>query len=81
MTAYGKRMDDEWQRTAWQTALIINIWLDKKDRVTVKDLLPKRHAPKGGPVQTVEKQIKIAEAWVAVLGGVDMRQEGGAGSV
>ena len=72
LEAHSGREEKEWRRTAWQAANIMNVWLDKNDRVTVDDLLPKKQ--KQREPQTVEEQIAIAEAWVAALGGIDKRK-------
>ena len=71
--AYQWRDNQQWRRTAWQTAYLINIWQDKDHQVTVDDLL-QQHKPK--EPQTVVQQVSVMEMWVAALGGIDKRQKG-----
>ena len=73
LEGYKFREELAWRRTAWQTAHLLNIWLKKEDRVTVDDLLKQKETPK--EPQTVEDQMRIMEAWVAALGGVDRRRK------
>lgn len=64
--------DLEWQRTAWQTAYLLNLWLKDEAKVTPADLLRFREEPK--EEQTPEQQVEIMAQWVAILGGVDKRR-------
>ena len=70
--AYEWKDEQVWQRTAWQTMHLINIWLDKKDKITLEDLIPQRAQPI--KEQSIEEQIQVMEMWVAALGGVDKRK-------
>lgn len=68
---YLRRDRREWERTAWQTAWLLNA-LIKDAKFTADDLL----TPDNKKEQTVDEQVQIAELWVAALGGVDKRQKG-----
>jgi hypothetical protein len=69
---YLKRDKLALERTAWQTAWLLNA-LIKDAKFTVDDLLVSDRKPK---LQTVDEQVQIAELWVAALGGTDNRQKG-----
>jgi hypothetical protein len=74
---YNWRDEQVWQRTAWQTANLMNVWLDKKDRVTVEDLLPKKKEQKKEPMSD-EQMARNALAWAIAMGAVDKRKSKGA---
>lgn len=74
---YNWRDEQVWQRTAWQTANLMNVWLDKKDRVTVEDLLPKKKEQKKEPMSD-EQMAQNALAWAIAMGAVDKRKSKGA---
>ena len=74
---YQWRDEQVWQRTAWQTANLMNVWLDKKDHVTVEDLLPKKKEQKKEPMSD-EQMAQNALAWAIAMGAVDKRKSKGA---
>lgn len=75
LEGHNWRDEQIWQRTAWQTAHIMNVWLKEKDRVTVDDLLPKKKEQKKEPM-TDEQMAQNAIAWAVAMGAVDKRRKG-----
>ena len=69
---YQWRDEQTWQRVAWQTANLMNVWLEKEDRLTVNDLLPKKKEPKRE--MTDEEMAQNALAWAIALGAEDRRE-------
>ena len=74
---YNWRDEQVWQRTAWQTALIINHWRKEKDQVKIEDLLPKKKEQKKEPMSD-EQMAQNALAWAIAMGAVDKRKSKGA---
>lgn len=69
--AHNWREDQAWQKLAWQTAHIMNVWLKKEDRVSIDDLLPKKQEPK--EEMTDEQMAQNVIAWALALGAEDRR--------
>ena len=73
---YQWRDEQTWQRVAWQTANLMNVWLKKEDQLTVNDLLPKREKPK--EPMTDQQMANNMIAWALALGAEDKRKNKGA---
>jgi hypothetical protein len=73
------REDQNWQRTAWQTVLIVNHWRKKEDHLTIDDLLPEQRKNKQIKEPATDEQMaETMIAWALALGAEDRRKHRGA---